>query len=72
MVVEDNVFYNPPVPILPPSSEVLTAEEKELSVEQWIRREISLSYDKLLADGQRQIHLFKERSAEIRRRIDEL
>lgn len=72
MVVEDNIFYNPPVPILPPSSEALTAEERELSVEQWIRREISLSYDKLLADGQRQIHLFKEKSAEIRRRIDEL
>lgn len=72
IAVEDNVFYNPPVPVLPPSLEVLTMEERELTVEQWIRREISLSYDKLLADGQRQIHLFKERSAETRRRIDEL
>ncbi|KAI6133590.1 hypothetical protein EDD17DRAFT_176749 [Pisolithus thermaeus] len=71
MIVEDSVFYTAPTPILPPS-EVLTEEEREMSVEQWIRREISLSYDKLMADGQRQILLFKEKAADVRRRIDAL
>ncbi|KAI5990124.1 hypothetical protein EDD15DRAFT_2281130, partial [Pisolithus albus] len=65
--MEDSVFYTAPTPILPPPSEVLTEEEREMSVEQWIRREISLSYDKLMADGQRQILLFKEKAADIRR-----
>ncbi|KAI6038817.1 hypothetical protein EDC04DRAFT_2691270 [Pisolithus marmoratus] len=71
MILEDSVFYKAPIPVLPPS-EVLTEEEREMSVEQWIRREISLSYDKLMADGQKQILLFKEKATEIRRRIDEL
>ncbi|KAI5990134.1 hypothetical protein EDD15DRAFT_1182248 [Pisolithus albus] len=72
MIVEDSIFHTTPTPILLPPSKVLTEEEREMSVEQWIRREISLSYDKLMADGQTQILLFKEKAADIRRRIDGL
>ncbi|KAI6155645.1 hypothetical protein BKA82DRAFT_991352 [Pisolithus tinctorius] len=71
MIVEDSVFYTASTPVLPPS-EALTEEERELSVEQWIRREISLSYEKLMADGQNQIMLFKERAAEVRTLIEDL
>lgn len=60
-----------PQSILSPSH-VLTEEERNMTLEEWIRREISLGHEKLMADGQGQISLFKERAAEIRKLIDEL
>ncbi|KAH7882442.1 hypothetical protein F5I97DRAFT_365811 [Phlebopus sp. FC_14] len=50
----------------------LTAEERQMTLEQWIRHEISLGYGKLQADGQKQIAMFKEKAAEVRKCIIEL
>lgn len=50
----------------------LTDQEKMMPIEQWIRQEISLSYERLLNDGQRQIELFKAKGTELRKCIDEL
>lgn len=54
------------------NSRVLTDLERTMSLEQWIRQEISLSHDRLLTDGRRQIELFKTKAAELRKCIDEL
>lgn len=54
------------------NSELLTHHERTMSLEQWIRQEINLSYGKLLTDGQRQIDLFKTKAAELRKCIDGL
>ncbi|KIJ09077.1 hypothetical protein PAXINDRAFT_17833 [Paxillus involutus ATCC 200175] len=68
----------PPMTITPTGqpailySHILTPEERELSLEQWIQKEISLSHERLMNDGQRQIQLFKEKAAEIRKCIDGL
>lgn len=52
--------------------QLLTNHERTISLEQWIRQEISLSYERLLADGRGQIELFKAKAAELRKCIDEL
>ena len=54
------------------SSQLLTDHERAMSLEQWIRQEISFSHEKLLADGRRQIELFKAKAVELRKCIDEL
>lgn len=54
------------------NSQLLTDHERTMSLEQWIRQEISLSYERLLTDGRRQIESFKIKAAELRTCIDEL
>jgi hypothetical protein len=54
------------------NSQVLTEHERTMSLEQWIRQEISLSHDRLLTDGRRQIELFQTKAAELRKCIEEL
>lgn len=54
------------------NSQLLTHHERTMSLEQWIRQEISLSHERLLVDGRRQIELFKTKAAELRKCIDEL
>lgn len=54
------------------NSHLLTHHERTMSLEQWIRQEITLSYERLLTDGRQQIDLFKARAAELRKCIDEL
>lgn len=58
------------IPSLRP--ETLTPEERCLTVEQWIRREIENSYDQLMQDGKKQISLFAERAREVRQVIEAL
>jgi len=53
-------------------SQFLTDHERAISLEQWIRQEISLSYERLQTDGRGQIELFKAKAAELRKCIDEL
>jgi len=43
-----------------------------MTVEEWIRHEISLQYELLKSDGERRIDAFRERAEEVRRRIDAL
>ena len=50
----------------------LTEEERILTVEQWIRREIEVQYERLRRDGEAKIRLFKERAEEVRRQIEAL
>jgi hypothetical protein len=50
----------------------LTEEERIMTVEQWIRREIEVQYERLKRDGESKIRLFKERAEEVRRQIEAL
>jgi hypothetical protein len=50
----------------------LTEEERIMTVEQWIRREIEVQYERLKRDGEAKIRLFKERAEEVRRQIEAL
>ena len=50
----------------------LTEEERMMTVEQWIRREIEAQYERLKRDGEEKIRLFKERAEEVRRQIEAL
>ena len=54
------------------NSHLLTEHERTMSLEQWIRQEINFSHERLLADGRRQIELFKAKAVELRKCIDEL
>ena len=50
----------------------LTEEERIMTVEQWIRREIEVQYERLKRDGEAKIRLFRERAEEVRRQIEAL
>ena len=50
----------------------LTEEERIMTVEQWIRREIEVQYERLKRDGEAKIRFFKERAEEVRRQIEAL
>jgi hypothetical protein len=50
----------------------LTEEERAMTVEQWIRQEIGVQYERLRRDGEMKIRLFKERAEEVRREIEAL
>ena len=50
----------------------ITEEERIMTVEQWIRREIEVQYERLKRDGEAKIRLFKERAEEVRRQIEAL
>ena len=50
----------------------LAEEERTMTVEQWIRQEIELQYERLRRDGEMKIRLFKERAEEVRRQIEAL
>ena len=50
----------------------LTEEERMMTVEQWIRHEIEVQYERLRQDGETKIRLFKERAEEVRRQIEAL
>lgn len=49
---------------------VLTEEERNMTVEQWIRHEMDRQYEILKTDGERRIEEFHERAAEVRRQIE--
>ncbi|EKM56921.1 uncharacterized protein PHACADRAFT_141944 [Phanerochaete carnosa HHB-10118-sp] len=48
----------------------LTEEECDMTLEQYIRREIEREYEQLKADGERRIALFREKATEARRAIE--
>ncbi|KAH9974041.1 hypothetical protein BGW80DRAFT_1458595 [Lactifluus volemus] len=50
----------------------LTEQERTMTVEQWIRHEIEVQYERLKQDGEMKIRLFKERAEEVRRQIEAL
>lgn len=50
----------------------LTEEERLMTVEEWIRQEIEVHYERLRRDGETKIKLFKERAEEVRRQIESL
>jgi hypothetical protein len=50
----------------------LTEEERSMTVEEWIRQEIEVHYERLRRDGETKIRLFKERAEEVRRQIETL
>jgi hypothetical protein len=49
-----------------------TDEQKDMTVEQWIRYEIQLQLEQFRADGMRKLALFTERAEEVRRTIEVL
>jgi hypothetical protein len=50
----------------------LTEEERMMTVEQWIRQEIEVQYERLKRDGETKIRLFKERAEAVRRQVEAL
>ena len=50
----------------------LTEEEKEMTVEEWTRRELEIQLDTFREHGLRKIREFKERAAEVRKQIEAL
>jgi hypothetical protein len=50
----------------------LTEEERIMTVEQWIRQEIEVQYERLKRDGETKIRLFRERAEEVRRQVEAL
>lgn len=60
-----------PLP-LPANGAQLTEEERLMTVEEWIRQEIEVHYERLRRDGEMKIKLFKERAEEVRKRIESL
>jgi hypothetical protein len=65
--------FLPPLALLPiPHIVSLSETEQDMTVEEWIRNEISLQYEQLKSDGERRIDAFRERAEEVRRRIDAL
>jgi len=48
----------------------LTEDEGAMTIEQYIRREIEIQYQRFKEDGERRIALFKEKAAETRRIIE--
>ncbi|TFY82488.1 hypothetical protein EWM64_g1520 [Hericium alpestre] len=52
--------------------QALSEEERMMTVEQWIRHEIDVQYERLRKEGETKIRLFRERAEEVRRRIEAL
>ncbi|KAI0685457.1 hypothetical protein BC835DRAFT_1383935 [Cytidiella melzeri] len=50
----------------------LTEEEENLTLEEYIRRQLELQYQQFKEDGDRQIAVFKQRAAETRQMIEDL
>lgn len=50
----------------------LTEDERLMTVEEWIRQEIEVHYERLRRDGEMKIKLFKERAEEVRQQIESL
>lgn len=50
----------------------LAEEEKEMTVEEWTNRESEIQLGMFMEHGLRKIHEFKERAAEVKRRIEAL
>ncbi|OCB91761.1 hypothetical protein A7U60_g961 [Sanghuangporus baumii] len=59
---------NAPIPVV----SALTEEERNMTVEQWIRHEMTVQYQRLKEDGERRIRAFLEKAEETRRRIEAL
>jgi hypothetical protein len=70
---------SPSPPFYPPLSDTplvhvteLSAEERELTVEQWVRHEMEIQCNKLRGDAEGKIHLLKRRAEEVRQIIEAL
>ena len=60
------------MPVRANSAQQLTEEERMMTVEQWIRQEIEVQYERLRRDGELKIRMFKERAEEVRRQVEAL
>lgn len=75
----DDIRFASPIPFTPALATIpmqhvstLTPEERNMTVEQWIRHEMTLQYEQLKRDGERSIEAFKERAREVRSVIEAL
>jgi hypothetical protein len=50
----------------------LTEAEKDMTIEEWTKRELETQLENFRRDGYRQIQAFKDRAAEVRRQIETL
>ena len=67
------VLFCPPLsklPFLPLQN--LTEAELDMTVEEWIRYQMEVEYDKFRRDGERELARFKKRADEVRKIIEEL
>jgi len=51
---------------------VLTEAELDMTVEDWIRYQMEVEYDKFKRDGERELMRFRKKAEETRRVIEEL
>ena len=65
-------LFIPPLANSPLVINELTEEERNMTVEQWIRHEIANQYQRLKEDGERRIRQFLEKAEETRRQIEAL
>ncbi|KAF8887324.1 hypothetical protein BD779DRAFT_1672781 [Infundibulicybe gibba] len=70
---------HPPPVTFPPLSKLpftpiadLTDAEMDMTVEEWVRYQMDVEYDKFKRDGEREVGRFKKRAEEVRRLILEL
>ncbi|KAF4576991.1 hypothetical protein EYR36_004975 [Pleurotus pulmonarius] len=62
--------FHPPLSTMPfQQLDQLTEAELDMTVEEWIRYQMSIEYGKFKRDGEREINRFKERAEEVRRAI---
>ncbi|KAF9487432.1 hypothetical protein BDN71DRAFT_1458516 [Pleurotus eryngii] len=62
--------FHPPLSAMPfQQLDQLTEAELDMTVEEWIRYQMSIEYGKFRRDGEREIDRFKERAEEVRRAI---
>ena len=59
---------NSPIPVIAE----LTEEERVMTVEQWIRHEMTMQYQRLKEDGEKRICAFLEKAEDMRRQIEAL
>ncbi|TFK71672.1 hypothetical protein BDN72DRAFT_428357 [Pluteus cervinus] len=66
-------YPRPPLSLLPFTPiQSLTTAELDMTVEQWIRYQMGVEFDKFKRDGERELERFKQRAEEVRRMIEEL
>ncbi|KAJ7272685.1 hypothetical protein B0H12DRAFT_1091538 [Mycena haematopus] len=66
-------FFTPPLAIDPfVNMSSLSEAEQDMTVEEWIRYQMGIEYERFKRDGERQLGLFELRAEEVRRAIETL
>ncbi|KAG8985251.1 hypothetical protein FRB90_004852 [Tulasnella sp. 427] len=61
-----------PPPPPPPPEVIFTAEERKMTLIEYVRKQMQEEYERLKADGERELQGFDERAEEVRRQLEAL